>query len=351
MTAKVSELITRVKSRISLPDNDDRFSPSEIVDVMNDVMEESVLPELMKYNEEYLMLKKVVPLRDNDGAIYPDLLIPVPRRTYGLTLREIKYRNPNDGGSGSQVNLPYINPEDEELRNNIYGTGTQNHALGFFFQGAAVKILGNADSLDGSIVFTYITKPSVLVNTNTLFGPVTNMSFSGSIMTFTTASITGTEFNTAFPTATSALVDIYHTQSGHLLAADVVMARSGTSFTTSDLEVNDLRQFEAYQQGGFPVSGAFSSQLYIVPAGQNQYSGLPKEYDNVLIYYTCQRILESLGDTEGLQVNQTQLERAQNSIQSAYGKRIAGENKKVVNRRGLLNSLVRRGRYSRWGKF
>jgi hypothetical protein len=159
----------------------------------------------------------------------------------------------------------------------------------------------------------------------------------------------GAELNSYGADASTKLYDIFDSLSGHQLYVDVPLTRAGLTYATDALDSITAAKITAFQSGGFPiVSATYSPNLIILPAGQSQYSALPKEYDNMLVYYACQRVLESLGDTEGLMVNQQQLERTQNSIQSAYGARLKGETRKITNRRGLLTHVVSSGQYSRW---
>lgn len=351
MTAKTSDLVTRIKSRISLPDNDDRFNPSELVDIMNEVLEESVLPQLMRYNEEYLILDQVVPLRDvNNVQKYPDLLIPMPRRTYGLTLRELKYRSDtlDQGLSLRDLNIPYVELSDAELRRGVWDSPSSSTTLAYHFFGSAVKLIGSSEQLTGSLVFTYVVKPSVLVNTDTQFAAISDVSYTSPTTSFTVASV-GAELNTYGAEGSLKLYDVFDLASGHYLYVDVPFTRTGLVYTTDTLDSITSVKVESFQAGGFPIiSATYNPSLVLLPAGQSQYSALPKEYDNMLVYYACQRVLESLGDTEGLMVNQQQLERTQKSIQSAYGARLKGDTKKVTNRRGLMAHITARGQNSRW---
>jgi hypothetical protein len=349
MVASVTELIQRVKSRISLPDNDDRFTPNEIVDVMNDVMEEFVIPELMKYMEEYLVVKQVVKLRTGGQENFPDYLIPLPTRAYGLTLRNVKYRRAGDTEDYQNINIPYIAPEDEEFRQGDRDLNFRGHSLGFYFQGPAIKLIGNPTSLDGELILSFVIKPSKLVNRTSDFAPISNITVQSTFLRASSTSI-GAEFDSWLSAPSTRLVDILHVPSGHILAFNQRATRSGSNYDLIDLKSSELKNFSKYQSGGLPLNTAqgFSSEVYLIRAGESQFSQLPKEYDNLLIYATCGRILEALGDTDGLQVNSMQMDKVIQSIKSAYGKRSQGEGKKITNRRGLHTMIQSRGWRGRW---
>lgn len=349
MVASVTELIQRVKSRISLPDNDDRFTPSEIVDTMNDVMEEFVIPELMKYMEEYLIVKQVVKLRTNGVENFPDYLIPLPTRAYGLTLRNVKYRSQGDTEPHQNINVPYISPEDEEFRQGDRFINFRGHTLGFYFQGPAIKLIGNPVTLDGELELSFVLKPSKLVLRTTEFATVNNLTVQSSHLRVNSTGI-GAQFDAFLGSASTKLVDILHIPTGHIISFDQKAARVGANYDLLDLPSAELKNISKYQSGGLPLNASqgFTSELHLVPAGQSQFSHLPKEYDNLLIYATCGRILEALGDVEGLSVNNSQMDKVVQSIKSAYGKRSQGEGKKITNRRGLHTALQNRAWRGRW---
>ena len=153
---------------------------------------------------------------------------------------------------------------------------------------------------------------------------------------FSIASV-GTDLVAYCADGAAALFDIYKKSSGALVATDVWMMRHSTSFYTASLTANDAQEIMNNQQGGFTATGitsGYSSELVLCPAGQNVYTPLPKEADQLLIACVVGRYLESLGDTEGLGVVKAQQTDIRKNISKILGRRMIGESKVFVNRRG-----------------
>jgi hypothetical protein len=169
----------------------------------------------------------------------------------------------------------------------------------------------------------------------------------------TPASI-GTDLNTYCPDGAGALFDVFKKSTGAIVRSDIWMMRNGSSFYTAALTSNDAQEIMNYQQGGFNgVNGAITQgyannpELVLCPAGQNIYTTLPKEADQLLIAAVTGRYLESLGDTEGLSVVKAQEAAIKKNLIKILGRRMIGECKVFVNRRGWRKFFVG----SRWGGY
>mgnify|MGYP006275837787 CR=1 FL=1 len=350
---QVSELIQDVKDRASIPADDERISNEVILRVLNQVLSEHVFPDLLKISEEFGVVKKLVNLAASDGTTaFPGQVIPLPRRAYGRILREVKYYD----GSDNLYNIPYISLQDEDrfLKGISYGA----IPIGFYFIGDAIKLIGpNVNLLNvGSLVFHYVIEPNTLVNTTTEYAPVLNLDYaSGRFKFYVPADI-----STSYPQLSSysgpvdkvRLFDVYRKSSGSLLAADIELRNDGTSgsytqFSTDQLVAANVLDIENFQEGGYPVdtdAETYDPDIYIIPAARSQFSTIPYEMDNLLVQIAVGRILDMIGDTEGLRVNDTRVKALYESVTSALGNRIRGESKKIVNRRSIIRDLKRRFR-------
>ena len=350
----VADLIQDVKDRASIPADDERITDAIILKVLNQVLDEQIYPDLLKISEEFNVVKKLVNLATDSGtAAFPGQVIPLPRRAYGRVLREVKYYD----GSDNLYNIPYISLQDEDrfLKGISYGA----IPIGFYFIGDAIKLIGpNINLLNvGKLVLHYIIEPNTLVNKTTQYAPISNMDYTvvggQTYVRFIVSA--GSTFNTFYPemntyciNSATKLFDLYRKSSGALLAADLELERESdggfTYFKSTQLVPSNILDIENFQENGYPVADPYEPDLILIPSAQSQYSTIPYEMDNLLAQIAVGRILDMIGDTEGLRVNDTRVKDLYLSVTSALGNRIRGESKKIVNRRSIIRDLKRRFR-------
>jgi hypothetical protein len=347
----VADLIQDTKDRASVPAEDERITDELVLKILNQVLDEYIYPDFLKISEEFGVVKKLVNLAASDGtAAFPGQVIPLPRRAYGRILREVKYFD----GSDNLYNIPYVSLQDEDrfLKGISYGA----IPIGFYFISDAIKLIGpNINLLNvGKLVFHYVIEPSTLVNSSTLYAPITDIQQDSNntikfIVTGTAA--TYPELFAYCPLNSTRLFDIYRKSSGSLLAADVelspvVGAPNTIEFKCSQLGWSNILDIENFQEGGYPISAAnvYDADILLIPAAKSQYSTIPYEMDNLLAQIAAGRVLEIIGDTEGLKTNDTRVKALYLSVTSALGNRIRGESKRVVNRRSIIRDLKRRFR-------
>lgn len=353
---RVDELIQDVKDRGSIPVDDERITNDLIVKILNQVLDEYIFPTFLKLSEEFAVVKKSFNMQDIDGTnLYPSQVIPLPGRAYGQIVRELKFFD----GSDNLYNLPYISLQDEDrfLKGISYGA----IPIGWYFINDSVKLIGpNINMLNqGFLVMHYVLEPNTLVDKTTEFAPVDDVTYSAGSLNLITSQGTGSPipFNTAYAdlntycaAGSTKRFDLYRKSTGMIIKPDLVLSRtqgaSTNTFTLSGSTDNDRKDLEAYQEGGFPVATAFgfTNDLILVPAEQSQYSTIPYEMDNLMVQKAVGRILELLGDTDGLQVNEIRVKDIYLQVTSALGNRSRGESKKIVNRRSILRDQKRRFR-------
>ena len=342
----ITELIADAKDRASVPADDERITDALVLKLLNQVTQEFIYPTLLKISEEFNVVKTLVPLTTTAGTpAFPNSLIPLPKRAYGRVLREIKYFD----NSQNLYNIPYVSLEDEDKF--MAGSSYSASPFGFHFVGDAVKLVGiDVAKLTGKLVLHYIIEPNTLEQATTLYGPVYNIDYVGSEIRFwrdSTESLPEFEAYSPFNGQTK-LYDLYRKSSGAIIAADLPLTRDiGVDydyFKTTQLTVDNVQDLENFQDGGFPVTGAYESDLLLIPAGRSQFAAIPYELDNLLAQKVAGRVLEIIGDTEGLQVNDTRVRDIMMQVTSALGNRSRGESKKVVNRRSILRDMRRQYR-------
>lgn len=343
MAKSVTDLVTDITERISLPtDDDDRWNTAAVVRAINNAMEERVIPDLLKYAQEYLVHRKIIPLRANGAILFPSLTFPIPKRAVGRTLREVKFIEPGALSDRDEINLPLTSLNESDLYQNRYMTGYQVPTA-WYLDNDSIKLIGNSETLDGSLSLYYFLEPATIVNKTTEFASITNLTYNAAttVLTVTTNSVTGTEFDT-ISTGTK-LYDLYRASTGAVLRSDIALTRAtATTFTmTGNWDADDIKDLTAFQENGLPVATPYTSELYLLPAGQSQFSQLPYEFDQILVLHVCSRILESMGDIDGLRVNEERLRAAYEAITSVMGNRSKGQRKVVSNHRGIASNQRR----------
>jgi len=326
----ISELVLDTQDRISIPLGDeDRWNTTAIVRAINSVNTEQVAPLLLGEGSDFQLIRQVTPLHAGSVSLYPTLRIPIPRRAYGRALREIKY-------------IPAGLPTDRKNERNVTQTSITeadayqgNNTPMCYLDGDTIQIIGDATTYTGTFVIYYFLEISDMVNKTTQFATVTNITHATGTATFTATA--GAEYTADYQAiSTTKLVDIFRASTGMILRPDVVLNRTGaTTWTTTELSESEVGELKSYQFGGLPVAGPYTSELYLLPSGQSQFSNVPYEFDSIIVLETGSRVLESLGDVTGLQTIQAMLKKAYDSVSIAMGNRLSGQPKRVTDPRRL----------------
>ena len=334
MTALISDIINSVKNRVSIPDSGPASQAAYLLEFCQAALDETVFPEIMNFNEEFNLHLEIIQLRDSQGNLrFPGGIIPFPSRAYGRNLREVKFRTP----SGQLMNCPLINLEDLDVFQRT-NTTTYNYSgsFAFYVRNDEFVLVANDASLQGNLEVTYGVKAPTLSASTTLNATITNAVWANGTTTFTVTSA-GTDFDTAVPSLSTKRVDIFRKSSGSWIELNLVVTRTNaTTITTTGLSQDDVKSLTAFQTGGFSgITSGYSAELVMLPAEQSNFSPIPAEADNFLVLATCGRVLEAVGDTEGLQVNELKMEKMRKNLSKALAKRVTGEPKIIANRRGI----------------
>lgn len=329
----IQELILDVYDRISKPiDEDPRWTTKALIRLFNNVITDKLAPDLVSEGSNFLIHREVLPLTSNDVLIYPLKAIPLPRRAIGRALREVKYLPSGKTKIDEELNCPTISLEEKDM----YGSGEEyptNSVPYVYFENDSLKMVGG--DLTGSIVLYYNLEPSTFKSTVGQFATVTNWSSS------TITAIAGASWSDYLTSGNNKFVDIYKASTGAILKANVLVNRSGSTYTISGLSSDELTQLQTNQSGGFPVLAPYESEILLVPAGECEFSTVPNEYDQLLVLYVCERILEALGDAQSLQVVMAKIQETRDSISRVTANRLQGERRKLTDPRSIAR--IQRG--------
>lgn len=363
MARLVSDLISIVQARASLPANQDRFSSNDIVTLLKQELEDTVMPFMSSLVEEFFVFLKTEELQDSQGiARFPNNLIPIPRRAYARGIRDIKFQTgpipapPADPAfrPGYDHNVPFLFEEDRAIFD-FQNIANYLTPAGFFFSNDGIQLVGMQSATTdtpspnpGRIKIWFYCRVPSLTNTDLLQAPISNIAWntvtSQADITCDTSMVPAGQ---GFSLGSSGIYDLFRTSTGayeelDLVCTSVNMGMSTTVLSTSSLTKNETTNLIQNQAGGYPVVAPYTAELTVVPSDINPYSPIPEELDNLLVLSTTGRLLEALGDSDGLQINMALLTKVQNNLVSAFGKRDVGGAHKAVSRTGIYNFMRRR---------
>jgi hypothetical protein len=342
VSASTAEIIDRVRKRCSIPANQDRFVDADLVAFIKEELEETVIPTLQQINKEFMLVRAVVPLQDDSGTVlYPAGIVPIPSRAFARSLREIKFLD----DAGNEYNLPQIALEDTDVWNSYRNSSVRRLNSGYCLYNDGIYLFGDPNSILGSIRYDHMVRCPAISASTTLDASIMNLAYNATTLTttFTVASVPA-DLATYCPTTGSKLFDVYRKSTGALLYINLPLTRTGSTFAGTSLSADDYQEIRGYQNGGLPLGAAYDSELSLVPAAQLGYSPIPPEADNMLVVAVAGRVLESLGDTEGLKVNDSRMARSTTAVGQSLGTGNEGESSIITNRRGVSAQLRRR-----WG--
>jgi hypothetical protein len=283
---------------------------TDILNALNTVMLDEMLPSLIKYREEYLV--KAV----NQTVTTSDEFIQIPSRAIGNTLRDVFFRSAD---FSSNTYLPKINREDIPF---ITSLDTTNSPSGFYLEGDSLRLLPGP--VAGVLRLSYFFRPGALVLSDS-YRTVSSVDSSTSVT-----------LDSAVPTAwtTATLFDVHSKTSGaeNRYFDKAASTVSGTTLTFSTAIDGSLTDTQAIVAGD-----------YVVEAENAAVPALPREMHPILAQAATARLLESEGDTEMLNVARQTLARQLQNMNQILEARVEGKPIKVTNRHSFVNRQTFRG--------
>jgi hypothetical protein len=382
-----TELIEAVQRKISMPIAQIAFTEDDILLFANEEMFLSQVPSILQFHEEYLVYPQSIPL-ESDVSRYD-----LPNRAIGMKLRDLFYQNT----SGDLKQMAQILAGNADMYN---GSGSTPH--GFYLESDEIVLVpAIRGSVSGSLLAKYYLRPNSLVlnaraaicNAFVKIITVTNASMvNGDTLTIGSLVLTaGTSF-TIGASSTATATNIANAVTGDLSAT----ATTGTlsvvfddtdilfSTTSAGLSISTQTGIQCdsipehftdgmlvdflQTQGGhrtysfdveIPTDGVTSNAVYfedsVIPnkfivgdylCEQNEciIPQIPSDLHNLLAERTCCRVLEALGDIEGVASSNAKITDLEQRQAVLIDNRVEGAPRKIINRHSLLrtNSRYRR---------
>lgn len=310
-----ADIIVSVKRRCLVPLNQSTFTEEDLLAFADEEMSIGLVPSVISAHEDYLMYTEVVPM-NVDQTRYP-----IPYRSIGNRLREISFEDQ----SGNVFEMTRIGVGEIPFYN-LSSAGSRAYA--FYVENNEIVLTPqNAGPFtDAKLRMTYYMRPSTLV------------------MPEEVATISSIDRNTGIiqlnnlPTdfVVTELLDLIKVQSPNkILNFDVTPLAINSTSKTITLNVDDI-----------PDSLAAGDQIAL--AEESCIPQVPSDLHVVLAHRVAARVLEALGDTEGLQNANVKLAEMEKKTQSIIDNRVEDAPLKCSNRHSIIRSgLNSRTRFRR----
>lgn len=321
-----SSLLKSIKRRAMVPDNQNTFSDQDFIDFMNEEMMISMVPSIMKLKEEYFIFREIVPLVA-DKSNYA-----VPERAMASKLRELCYRDSVNLITGNEYEMTQI-AVDDRYSGLSNGTGSSDFTgfRRFYMMGNDVILHPSVGpSPSGALSFYYYLRPNNLVKDNAV-ATITNID-----------RVTGNITLSSIPSGYS--LYIAGSNNTILTTFDFVRAKSAHNIIAIDITANSINATtKIININPSEIPKDLEIGDYMPLAGETCIPNIPTELHTVLAQRVAQRLLEALGDTEGLNNATAKVLEMEDKLSSMMDNRVEGAPRKVVNR-GLMTGARRNRR-------
>lgn len=297
------ELIRSIKVRAMVPINQDTFTEDDIINFINDEMMLGLIPSILIEREEYLVGPPyIVPILPNISDY------PLPERSIGNKLREVNYKDQ----MGNDYEMTRIAVDDRY--NYLMNTITTQNWKQFYVQGSTLTLFPKAgESPTGSLVMWYYLRPNNVVK-------------SDKVGTITAIDRTNGRITLSSVPSNFAVDHVY----------DFVKRKSPHNIISFDNAVTSVN-LSAKTLTMDPASIPSTLQVgdIMAMAGETNVPNVPTELHQVLAQRVACRILEGLGDSQGLQNAMAKLVEMESKTATLIDNRVEGAPRKVVNRNNV----------------
>lgn len=300
-----TKLISNIKRRVTIPANQRLLEDTDILEICDFVIMARMVPEIISLRQNYFVLSSEISLVDGVESY------PIPSRAIGRTLRDLKVKYPD----GSKLDLNLIAIEDEHY----YGRGN-SVPNSFYFKGDKI-VLVPAPSAGLVLEIWWEMPPSVLVKEDTASLVV---------------SVTGDDVVVSSVPSTITIGSY----------VDFISGKPGFSTYAYDLPITNIVgttiSFAVDALADLDIqAGDYISLMETTPLVQ-----FPRECTPFLETLASRRVLQAIGDYEGLKMLSTDEDEDIKQMRRLLEPRIRGEATKIINRNGLLRGNrfnIRRG--------
>lgn len=290
-----TKLISNIKRRVTMPVNQRLLEDEDILEICDNVIMEKMLPEIISLRQNYFVTSSDVSLTDGVDTY------SIPYRAIGRTLRDLKVKF----SDGSKSDLSLIDIEDEH-----YFGKASSIPNGFYFKGDKIVLIP-APSAGLTLELWWEMPPNKLV-VDTEAAKV--------------VSSTGDDITVvSIPTGITTSVEI-----------DLIEGKPGFSTYAYDLPISNITGNTISFASGALDNLNISAGDYISLIETSPLVQLPRECTPFLETLASRRVLQAIGDFEGLKMLSPDEDDDLKQMRRLLEPRIKGEATKIINRNGLL---------------
>ena len=315
-----TNLINTSLRRAMIPSDQSTFTCCDIIDIMNEELGIHILPMVLRAHEEYYVVDEDVALVNGQSRY------KIPYRAVGNKLRDVQYID----ASGAYYEMTRVSLEH---RPDFQKSGVCGSLINFYVENDNIVLLCSTCST-GRLRMSYYLRPNDLVKNDR----------AAKISAITAGACCCTVFTvSSFPTHLSCETsfDIVQGRSPNkIIAFDIGRASSDAVTKTMTFANSELTDINL--NGSSTVQLSFSVGDYILSAEETIVAQLPAELQPILAQRTSIKMLEALGDMEGMKMAQNELERMEYNAQTLIDNRVEGAPQKAVNRHSQLRFNNRR---------
>lgn len=319
-----SEMLKSIKRRALVPDNQNTFTDQDFIDFMNEEMMISLVPSVLQTKEEYFIYREIVPLVA-DKSNYP-----IPERALANKLREICFVDSVSSNTRNEYEMTQI-AVDDRYTGLSNGTGSSDFTgfRRFYLLGSDIILHPSVGpSPYGGLAFYYYLRPNSLVKDSAV-ATISNIN-----------RITGDITLNTIPSGYGIAIP----GSNEPVKYDVIKSKSPHNILKINLTINSLNASTRViniTPSEIPIDLEIGD--YFALAGQTCIPNIPTELHSVLAQRVAQRILEAMGDTEGLTNATNKILEMESKMVNMLDNRVEGSPRKVVNR-ALMTGVARNRR-------
>jgi hypothetical protein len=309
-----------------IPRDQSTFTDEDIIDIMNEELAIHILPMVLRFHEEHYVI-------DEDISLAADQIrYKIPYRSVGNKLRDVQFID----NAGTQYEMTRVSLED---RPEYQGNYTNNQFLTFYLENDDVVIMQNQIS-NGSLRMSYYLRPNNLVDDKRA-GTITNIAV-GATQTVFTVNDFPQHFN-----VTTVFDFIQGRSPNKILGFDRTATGTDSVAKTVTFDNDQLLTIDLFSIT--PKALTFAVGDMILKEEETIVPQLPAELHPILAQRVAVKMLEALGDTEGMQNASKELEKMEYNAGSLIDNRVEGAAVKISNRHSILKSSLSNKLYRRRG--
>jgi len=302
-------LINSVKRRANIPDSQGMITDEEILDFANEEMQLNLVPFIVSKHEDYYLTQEHV------SVISGVKQYQIPYRALGTKLREVAFVNEGKYFELHRVSIDEIT--DTSYRNVPFS----NHRFYIQDESIVIDTLTQDIGFD-TLAFFYNIRPNELVMPDQA-AIITDIDTNTGIITVN-----------AMPEAFEGNIklDFIKAKAPHrIITFDITPTSIDVANSQITLNIND-------------IPSVLEVGDHICLQHQTDLVNSPSELHVMLAQMVAARILESIGDTQGLQNVNDKLARMEKNADHLITNRVTGSPIKCSSRKNL-NKDRRRGRF------